>query len=70
MIQKQDLKRVVQKELFTNVNEIKQFCIEEWAKTPPHQCETQIKSYRNNNFKLLFLKVDLWAVESVEILVI
>lgn len=34
-----DLKRAVPKQMTANFNELKQQCKEEWAKSPPQQCE-------------------------------
>ncbi len=42
----QDLKRAVHARKPTNVTELKQFCMEEWAKIPPRRCERLINNYR------------------------
>ena len=41
-----DLKRAVHAWKPTNVAELKQFCIQEWAKIPPQRCERLINNYR------------------------
>ena len=41
-----DLKQAVYARKPSNVAELKQFCKEEWAKTPPQRCERLIASYR------------------------
>ena len=42
----QDLKQAVHARKPTNVTELKQFCMEEWAKIPPRHCERLINNYR------------------------
>ncbi|MGH0175353.1 UNVERIFIED_CONTAM: hypothetical protein FKN15_070513 [Acipenser sinensis] len=42
----QDLKRAVHAQKPTIVTELKQFCMEEWAKIPPRRCEGLINNYR------------------------
>lgn len=41
-----DLKQAVHTRKLSNVAELKQFCKEEWTKTPPQRRERLITSYR------------------------
>jgi len=42
----QNLKRAVHAGKSTNISDLKQFCVEEWAKIPPSRCAGLMKSYR------------------------
>ena len=44
----QDLKQAVHARKPKNVTELKQFCMEEWAKIPPRCCERLINNYRKS----------------------
>lgn len=66
---RRDLKSAAHKQMPPNFNELKQYCKEEWAKTPPQQCERPIESYRKWLHQVILLKVvlqatDLWGALS------
>lgn len=54
-MQWQDFKRAADKWVSTNINQVKQFYKEEWAKIPSQQCER--KFYRKQ-FELLLLVLE------------
>ncbi|MBN3326397.1 LNP protein, partial [Atractosteus spatula] len=58
-----DPKQAVEARHPKNIHELKQFCIEEWAKIPPNHCAGLIRSYRKllveviaSSYKLLNIK--------------
>ena len=51
-----DLKRAVRARKPSNLTDLKQFCIEEWAKIPVSRCEKLVKGYRKRLLAVIAAK--------------
>ena len=51
-----DLKRAIHTRHPRNIAELKQFCTEEWSKTPPDRCAGLIYNYRKRLVEVIAAK--------------
>uniref|UniRef100_A0A0E9WWT3 DDE-1 domain-containing protein n=1 Tax=Anguilla anguilla TaxID=7936 RepID=A0A0E9WWT3_ANGAN len=51
-----DLKRAVHARILRNINELKEFCKEEWSKIPSNHCTSLINSYRKHLVEIIAAK--------------